>query len=224
MKKINYLNFILLYQIVRLKANSLLLKRTTLLFILILLSLSSFAQLDRNTWIVGGSGTFTSINDDFSSNTVSTEYKRTNLQLNPKIGYFIIDKLAVGLKSSIWWEKDKGLSSNSLTTSESIRLDYGPFFRYYFLPQEKPFNILTEVSYQYGSVKDIYSKNKGVRNSFAVFVGQAIYFNSTVGMEFLIGYQSQQEKLTSLNNESNYSSIKKGLLVSVGFQIHLTKY
>ncbi|MBD3750436.1 MAG: hypothetical protein IE931_13175 [Sphingobacteriales bacterium] len=221
MKKTNYFNF----RIGLRKAQVFSLKRTILLlFFILFFYLPGFAQLDKNTWIVGGGGTFSSVNDEFSSNTVSTEYKRTNLQLSPQIGYFIKDKLAVGLKPSIWWEKDKGLSSNSLTISESIRLDYGPFFRYYFLPKEKPFNILTEVSYQYGNVKDNYSKNRGTRNNFEVLVGQAVYFNSTVGMEFLIGYQNQQEKLTSSNNASNYSSIKKGLLVSVGFQIHLTKY
>ncbi|HET8828927.1 MAG TPA: hypothetical protein VFM79_06280 [Pelobium sp.] len=225
MKKFNYLYFILCFQLGQRKAEIPFAKRTSLfLFLILFFSLSSFAQLDKNTWIVGGGGTFTSVNDEFSSSTVSTEYKRTNLQISPNIGYFFIDKLATGLKSSIWWQKDKGISSNSLTISKSIRLDYGPFIRYYFLNKKKTFNILTDVSYQFGNVKDNYSKDKGARNNFAVMAGPVIYFNSSVGLELLMGYKTQREEFTSSNSISNYIDTKKSFLVGVNFQIHLTKY
>ena len=101
-------------------------------FIILFVAFSASAQLDKNTWLVGGTGTFNSFKDKFDATTVSTEYKTTELNVSPNIGYFILDKFALGLKSSFSWIKNTGISANALK-SNTIRFDYGPFARYYFL-------------------------------------------------------------------------------------------
>lgn len=190
-------------------------------------SFSSTAQLDKKKWLIGGIGTFRSTNDDYSSTTVASENKRTEIKITPNIGYFIIDKFAVGLKSSLSWNKNKGLTANTtFSTSTATRFDYGPFVRYYFLDKEKPFNLLVDLSYQFGNLKFKESNEKGVRNNFSVMAGPVLYFNSSVGIEFLLGYKIEKEKLTKSTSTPQYfyTDTKKGMQVSIGLQIHLEKF
>jgi hypothetical protein len=197
-------------------------KQTTLLLtVVFLFSISSFGQLDKKTWLVGGSGTFNANSDNFQSTTVTSEYQVTEIKVTPNIGYFIVDKLALGVKSSFFWRKDKGISSNA-GNSKTLRFDYGPFVRYYFLTKEKPFNLLADLSYQFGNLKFI-SNDKGVRNNFSIMAGPVIYFNSSVGVELLLGYKIEKEKLTTSTNVPDYTDTKKGVQLSIGFQIHLEK-
>jgi hypothetical protein len=199
-------------------------KHTIILILFSLFYFQSFAQLDKKTWIVGGSGTFSSVNDDYSSTTVSTEYTRTYLQMNPSIGYLVKDKFAVGIKTSLSWSKNKGLSDGTSGTDVSKRLDYGPFVRYYFLNKEKSYNLLTDISYQLGNLK--LTNNSGTRKSFSAMAGSVIYFNSSVGLELLMGYRREKEQLTKSVGipPFYYTDIKKGFQFSIGFQIHLTNY
>jgi len=48
--------------------------------------------------------------------------------------------------------------------------------------------------------------------------GPVIYFNSSVGLEVLLGYSSSLEDVENANKE-----VRKGFQVAVGFQIHLEK-
>lgn len=191
------------------------------------LSFSSIAQLNKKIWLVGGNGTFSSTNDDYSSTTVASENKRTVIKITPNIGYFIVDKFAIGLKSSLSWTKNKGLTANTtFSTSTTTRFDYGPFIRYYFLDKENPFNLLADLSYQFGNLKFKESNEKGARNNFSVMAGPVLYFNSSVGIEFLLGYKIEKEKLTKSTSTPQYfyTDTKKGMQVSIGLQIHLEKF
>lgn len=194
---------------------------TTLVFSF---SFSSIAQLDKKNWLVGGSGSFNSKNDNFQATTVTSEYTRTSIQLSPNIGYFIADKLSVGLKTSLSWNKNKGLTANTTySTSTATRFDYGPFLRYYFLDKEKPFNLLADVTYQLGNLK--LTADKGNRSNLSFMAGPVIYFNSSIGLELLLGYKIEKEKLTKSTSTPQflYTQLQKGVQVSIGFQFYLEK-
>lgn len=61
---------------------------------------------------------------------------------------------------------------------------------------------------------------KGTLNKFSFLVGPEIFFNSSVGMEVLLGYKTYNQKMV----ESFYTSyIENGFQIAVGFQIHLEK-
>lgn len=193
--------------------------------ITIFLTLSIFSarcQLDKKTWLLGGSGTFTAVKNKYEATTVTTEYKRTALDLMPNVGYFILDKVALGLRSAFLWNKNIGVSSNA-GKSNTIRLDYGVFGRYYFLDKDKPFNVLTDMSYLFGNVN--FKPDKGVRNIFTALAGTEIFFNSSVGLELLIGYQFDKEKLNKSTGTPQffYTNINTGFKASIGFQFHLQK-
>jgi hypothetical protein len=184
-----------------------------------LLSFSSTAQLDKKTWLVGGSGSFKSLNNNFQSSNANWEYKITEIKLTPNIGYFVMDKFAVGLKSTLLMQNAKSISGAG--TGKSLRLDYGPFVRYYFLEKDKQFNILTDITYQFGNVT--LTGEKGMRNNFSFLAGPAIYFNSSVAAEFLIGYTYTKEQISSPTYGNPYKQIDKGFQFAIGLQIHLEK-
>lgn len=185
------------------------------------LALTANGQLDKNTWLVGGAGSFYSSKRDYTSfvSPITNGYsKELSLTISPNIGYFITDKFALGLKPYFSWGKGESFPNDPTVSggqSDSKRYGIGPFARYYFLDKEKQFNILTDISYQIG-VWNVGSK--GNLSNFSFLAGPVIYFNTSVGMEFLLGYSTQSEELKNFSK-----NLSKGFSVNIGFQIHLIK-
>lgn len=139
------------------------------------------------------------------------------LGISPSVGYFLADKFAVGLRPSYTKTKSQIDSPGGGNTNEN-RLDVGPFARYYFLAEEKQFNVLADVSYQYGFYW--FMPTKGNRNTFSASAGTVVFFNSSVGLELLIGYYTQKE---TINDAFKTINEQKGLQMTIGFQFHLEK-
>lgn len=198
-------------------------KTTLILFPILLFSLASYAQLDKNTWLNSGALNFFSSKKDYTSYATpnTSGYSNdVNLTVSFSTGYFVTDKVAFGLKPYFSWAKSESFTNdpNSSGVSGSTkRYGIGPFFRYYFLQKEKQFNILTDMSYQVGRWDS--GGLIGPIKDFNISAGPVIYFNSSVGMEFLLGYKSHLEVLKDYSK-----SVSKGLNLSIGFQIHLKKY
>ena len=51
--------------------------------------------------------------------------------------------------------------------------------------------------------------------------GTELFFNTSVGIEFLLGYLYQKNVKDETQNAYEY--MKKGFYVSIGFQLHLIK-
>ena len=208
----NYLNLL------KLKKYTIMKSILTALIILFV-AFSASAQLDKKTWLVGGSGSFYSNNNTYVYPAANGTGKETNIDVSAKIGYFIIDKLAVGLTPTYFFYKAKFSGG---AEPQNHKFAIGPFVRYYFLDKEKSFNILSEVSYQFGkNVDNSPPRSKGKFNKFSIAIGPEIFFNSSVGLEILLGYKATT--LSIENSPYEFSLINKGFLISVGFQIHLEK-
>lgn len=190
-------------------------KNLLLLLVAINLSLASLSQITKNNWLVGGSANFFSSKSTFSNEAYNPASEEINLGIAPHIGYFPLDKFAVGLSPSFSWGKGK-VTTEGGGYSNIKRFLIGPFARYYFLNTEKPFNILVSTAYQYG----IYSfkPTKGKIDIFSVSAGTVIFFNWSVGLELMLGYSSRVEDI-----ENTYKTTQKGFQTSIGLQIHLEK-
>lgn len=190
------------------------------LFVLLVLtcSLSANSQLDKGVWLVGGSGSFYSYDQKYTSPTNTTNAEYTSIDLSASVGYFLLDKLVAGLRPG--FSSFKGEVANQGFVSGTTKYSVGPFARYYFLKTDKQFNLLADISYQLGFTKEpIGEKSKGSLNGFTFLAGPEVFFNSSVGLEVLLGYRKTHETLDKPTFK--YTDNRSGFLVSVGFQFHL---
>jgi hypothetical protein len=177
-------------------------------------SLSLNAQITKNNWLVGGDLNFTQNNFKSIRPEGTTTAENFIIRLNTNIGYFPINKLAIGLSSRFNYNIPKG-RINSLTVGA------GPFVRYYFLKPENLINLFSQVDYLYGSGFTEGTRNT-YNNEFNIKAGTAIFFNSSVALEVSLGYQYFNSKGTS-RNPSRAELINNNLILGVGLQIHLEK-
>jgi hypothetical protein len=170
-------------------------------------------QITKDNWLVGGTASFSIT----TPNVDTIGSRSTIVNISPNIGYFIIDKLAAGIHASYQKNHIKLLGQSDYSNNATA-YSIGPFVRYYFLPSDQQFNILSEACYELGNEKEdnnVYSNNLSI-NSFSLSFGPVVYFNNSVGLEFLLSYTSSGN-----GNHDNHrtSSYRAG----VGLQIHLEK-
>ncbi|TXD80647.1 outer membrane beta-barrel protein [Subsaximicrobium wynnwilliamsii] len=176
--------------------------KTLFFFLVLATSLSLNAQITKGNWLVGGDASFNSSTvNDSDGNEVG---KSSGIRIFPNIGHFFFDKFAVGLTPSFFYSKTKNGPS-------SVGYGIGPFARYYFLKPENRINLFADANFIYFS-----SKTKGFsstsNSSYRIKAGPVLYFNSSVALEFTIGY-----------NSANFSTTTNTVELGFGFQIHLEK-
>lgn len=175
--------------------------RTLFFFLVLVTSVSLNAQITKGNWLVGGSGEFSSQSFEFNNGSSS---KREYLTIKPNIGYFIKDKFVIG--SSLRYENFDSFNIYGI----------GAFSRYYFLKKHKPFNLFAQLHYDFThTVSDVNPQVGNALNSsfYGIRLGQVIFFNNVVGMEFSLVYEKG-------NLQDSNSDTFKAVL---GFQIHLSK-
>ena len=182
----------------------------TLLSLSLILANRSMSQINKGQFLVGGNISFESIKNDGED---VVNYKTTNFFVSPNIGYFIIPKLAGGLRLNIRSYKQK-IPAGYTQVSVSL----SPFLRYYLLSQKQKFNVLVDAGYINVKTKTtIQSSRLSERTrGYTVSVGPAIFLNERVAFEFLLGY-----KRTNVKNygDNTTTTLNTGL----GLQIHLGK-
>lgn len=179
-------------------------KRITLLTSFCFLTFICYSQITRDNWLLGGAASFRA--SKYALGGVSS--KQNIVNLSGDVGYFIIDKFAVGLKPG--YSRTETNSPHNISNTYEI----GPFVRYYFLPVERYVNIFSDLSYQYGFLKT----NQGVKqnsNNFSGLLGCAAFFNRSVALEFTVGYSSYLYN----NNAGKVNSVIAG----IGFHFYLEK-
>ncbi len=187
--------------------------KTKNLFIAIFLVtfLTTTAQITKGNWMVGGSGNISSYETKYYNNNVEVVNTGLGINISPNIGFFFFDNFVAGLDLNFGYTNPKNYNSSS-------GFGVGPFVRYYFLKQESRVNLLAHLEYTYGANKTKGDNNKSHSNSYGIKVGPVIYFNSSVGIEMTLDYNSSK-----LIPENSTNSSYKNLQIGIGFQIHLEK-
>lgn len=194
-------------------------KQLVLLFSFSVFFLTAQGQLTKGVWLTGGTGSLYSYNVTYNSPAANFTAKYTNIDLSASVGYFFIDKLSAGIRPT--FSSNKGEAINGGSTN-SYKLAVGPFVRYYFLKADRQFNLLTDVSGQFGLNQRLGAlRSKGKYNNLSIMAGSEVFFNNTAGLEILMGYA---KKVSSIDNSPDaYNNDQSGLLLSVGFTLHLIK-
>lgn len=92
-------------------------KKNTLFFVFLIITTNLIAQLDKKTWLVGGTGSMTTTKSNYRSDTYYQESDELKVNFNPNIGYFIGDKFALGLKQTFSWVKIEVTTDGGLFTN-----------------------------------------------------------------------------------------------------------
>ncbi len=179
------------------------------------ISFSSFGQLTKGSWLVGGRGSILSSKEIITAPNLRLTTDQLQVNVSAHIGYFIADRFAIGLGQS--FAKYKSVVENGGNSNEN-RIEVGPFARFYLLQMDKQYNLLVDIDYQYGLYW--FTPTKGNINTFSAAAGPVIFFNSSVGLEFLVGYYSRTE-VKRQNGDFHYQ--QRGIQTRIGLIIHLEK-
>lgn len=177
-------------------------KKVVILFAVITVAASSFGQINKGQFLVGGNVSFESQKSGDDDNS-----KTTSFQFSPNAGYFFINNLAGGARVSFSTFKEEGEDAfNSFL--------FAPFVRYYFLPAAQKVNILADASYGLGSMKQGDSESF---NQFSVAAGPVVFLSPHTALEFTLQYRSAGGDAYGGDDRLNSFG------VNAGFQIHLGK-
>ena len=187
-------------------------KKLTLLALIALTAHTTLrAQLTKQSWMVGGSIAFTSATNTQTFGGVTS----TLFSITPKAGYFIIDRLAAGVSVAAAFSHYHYNSQPNPQTFNSSIYGIGPFVRYYFLPTQKPTNILVEVY-------DLYSTNTATGNSnthtneYGFAAGPAFFLSPSVALELTLGYYWDKGPTAYPTTPTTHT-----FKTALGFQVYL---
>jgi hypothetical protein len=183
-------------------------KAVLLVFVSILTFLfTAKSQITKGNWMIGGNAEFSRTNN---TSTSTAFQKVTTVNISPAVGYFVIDKFAIGIRPGFEYQ----YSSTGISGVSNTLFNIGPYARYYFLPTENRINIFSEAMYILQIAKTANS-SFGTTSGFKILAGPVVYLNNVIGIEFTLGYSSQQ----TLSKDGRINKLQTG----IGLQIHLEK-
>ncbi len=182
-------------------------KAKIILFVLLIsVTKSVNCQITKGYWLVGGNGSF---NKERLYSDI--EHSTTYIFISANVGYFLIDKLAIGLRPSYKYNHATFASNRYYTIAVA------PFARYYFLKPEKTLNLFAEVNYAFENfvVKENGERTSSKANTFNFIAGPVIFFNPSVALELTFAY--------SIHTARGFGKTYDVTQIGIGFQFHLTK-
>lgn len=150
--------------------------------------------------------------------------KVTSFNLLPRIGYFALENLAIGLDVNFIYSKSEyaGYYSNNQTVTSTL-FGAGPFVRYY-IPVGKVLPFL-EGDGVFGGVSSKMNNNSANKSSFLALsggVGIAASLGDKVTFDAMVGYNSLVVKATQ-NNPDNEREVTGTIGLKLGFTVYLGK-
>ena len=164
----------------------------------------SAQALDQGNFIIGSTVGFSTSNSKVTLMSTSTDEQGkgpSSLQISiaPKVGYFIIDDLALGLGMDFTFSSLK--EPNTDRTDDSDLL-FGPFARYYF-PVEEDMAFFVESNFGFGNSSDDQFIGEGRQsiktNIFALGVGPGftVISDQGIGIEAIFKYNFARSKFNT---------------------------
>ncbi|MCH7402437.1 outer membrane beta-barrel protein [Belliella kenyensis] len=208
-------------------------KKGLLVFVLLCCGFTIKAQTEKGRFLLGA-GTTVGLGEvsgpmtiGFSSSKFELadgstgEIKSSNIYLSPKVGYFVLDNLALGLDLALSFGNGKTTQAAIETESKSNLFAAGPFARYYF-PGEKirPYaeaNSLFGARNQENKIGSVNIENKYSLSNIAGGLGIAILLGAKSSIDLMASYNSMKlsENESSFSNKLNTIGFKFGFTVFI---------
>ncbi|MGB1247667.1 MAG: outer membrane beta-barrel protein [Chitinophagales bacterium] len=173
-------------------------KKVQVLLIAIVVATMAFAQPEKGNIYLGGNLNIGFGGSKTEVGSTSTDGPKTfNFGISPKVGYFISDKLSVGLDLGYNMNSSKLEVDPTTTTTTSSMIGTGVFARYHIFPVEK-FGFFFEgnVGASFGG-NNTKTETSGTTNEYkkslfginaGISPGLAIYFSKKVAFEAQYGF------------------------------------
>ena len=178
-------------------------KMRFLLLLAFLLPLNLYAQTDKGTTLVGGTGSL-------------GFHEPLAINLNPTLGYFVLPKFALGgtLPFSYYYFK--------YNDTRNIQIGFIPFARYYFGNNDKNrFFAQAKSGLIYTSYYNLYPSGRELEydRNFLIGLGAGYvrFITENVGLEAILGLNSNEDRRPEFN--SNFH----GVNLQLGIQFYLSK-
>lgn len=175
------------------------------IILILFVSTNTFSQIDKpilkGNILLGGSADL-----EYQS---TTNINDMAFLLQPEVGYFFVDHLAVGVTPLIQLNH----SSSPSVSSNSFALGIGPFVRYYFNN-----GLFLHLSADYSGVtfkETNFPNQTGSNYQIEPAIGYAFFINQKVSLDFKLGYMYNA---SDQNGTHGYNNI---LSLAVGLQIFL---
>lgn len=159
----------------------------------------SFSQIQKGSFLVGGTATYTDYSKFFNAT-------RREIEVAPNVGYFLFDQFALGLRPGMT------IINSEYDSGDQTTYFLSPYLRYYFLSPDRPFNIMVQTDYQSQFNRTFKS------NGFGVSGGLIIFLSQNIALECSLGYATQKS-----HSENNQTVTVKSFKSSIGLQIHINK-
>lgn len=165
-------------------------KRILLMLCVLIAYTLSFAQTEKGKCFVAGNSSLRLDvgKEKYSySGTTSENFKFTYINFDPMAGYFLIDRLPVGLYMDINVSNEDYTNSSLWKTRSLIA---GPFVRYYLKPIKK-FNPFAEARVGFGTYREGYDNSdmsKESAFSYRLGAGASYFLTDNVALDSFIGY------------------------------------
>ncbi len=152
--------------------------------------------------------------------------KMANINLLPKVGYFIVDNLAIGLDLNIALSSTKHGELNYKFSK--MLLSVGPFVRYYIptkkvLPYFEIYGSFGSINYKSDYSENSYSEDSEHKDrimSIGGGIGLAVPLGKRVTFDILAGYNHMIVKPIE-DNDDNFRTVIGTLGLKIGFTIIL---
>jgi outer membrane protein len=195
----------------------------TLLFLLA--SVTLFSQVEKpitkGNFLIGG-GASGNYNCNKSENDT---LRHISVGINPSIGYFIIDGLAVGLSISPSYSSNLGKNKQT-----SFFCGFGPYLKYYtssgfFVGATFYYSTEIQNSNYFNSITDKFESNKNNSHGlgFTPEVGYAYFINSKIAIETSLNYNyyfsSYSAVYSSEITDIKGNNTSDNIYFSLGFQM-----
>lgn len=167
---------------------------------------SSYSQVSKGQWLVGGSGRIT-----FTKQGI---FSGSRFTLAPSGGYFLMDKLTVGTRVEFTRSSTK-VEGSSVTKEYYWGLQ--PFARYYLLPKTSLWNPFAEAGGTFRRMTDrgisdeVYKENQ---LGYSAAGGLAFFLHTKISLESRLSYDYFKVQKSTSDPSNNIN-------VNIGLQVHL---
>lgn len=167
-------------------------KNTVTIWLVICFSNVLFAQISKGSFMAGGSVAYIY--------TYSGDFSHKSHYIGVNSGYFIFDKMALGVNF-----RHGGSILNWSIQNSTFNATTACFARYYLLKPEKQYNLFIEPS--------VNIPLKNFSKGYSIAFGQVVFLNESVGLQTYLNYEEHRME----NRDLNFNQVS----LVFALQIHL---